>query len=57
MIGKSVRNPSALLVAPAILSCTLVGIDSVLVLWENLSNPLKARCRLARCHWNVEFNG
>ena len=41
--------------APVILSCTLVGLGSRLVPWENPSNMLKARCRPTKYHWNVEL--
>ena len=52
-VGKSTRTPSTLIVAPAISSCTLVGIYSGFFPWENLSNLLKDRCRLTRRHWCV----
>ena len=45
-VAKYVRYPSTLLVAPSISSRTLVGIDGGFVPWYNLSNMLKARCRL-----------
>ena len=45
-----------LFIAPAIASCTLVGIDGRFVPWENWSNLLKARCRPTKRHWNVELN-
>ena len=39
--GKSVRTPLTLVVAPDMMSCALVGINSGFVLWENSSNLLK----------------
>ena len=49
-VGKSVRTPSTLLVALAISSRTLVGLDGGFVPWDNSSNLLKAICRLTRRH-------
>ena len=54
-IGKSMRTPWKLLVAPNISSRTLFGINSGFVPWDNLSNLLKDRCRLTRRHWRVKL--
>ena len=56
-VRKSARIPLALLVAPVIFPCTLVGIDGGFVPWDNSSNLLKAICRLTKRHWIVELNG
>ena len=48
--------PSELLVAPTILSCTLVGIDGGFLPWYNSYNMFKARCRPTKHHWHVELN-
>ena len=40
-VRKSERNPSTLVVAPVMTSCTLVGIYDGFFLWYNLYNLLK----------------
>ena len=55
-VGKSSRISSMLLISPAILSRTLLGINGGFVPWENSYNLLNTICRLTRRHWRVEFN-
>ena len=43
-----------LLVAPVILPCTLVQVDTGFVPWDNSSNMLKASCIPTKRHCHVE---
>ena len=56
-VRKSARTLSTLLIAPAILSHTLVGIDGGFFPWYNLSNLLKSRYIPTRSHCSVDLNG
>ena len=40
-VEKFAKNPSTLLVYPAIISCTLGGINSKFFLWDKSSNLFK----------------
>ena len=42
VFGKSVRNPSTLVVSPAMAYCAIVGIDGAFVPWGNSSNLSKS---------------
>ena len=55
-VGKFVITPSKLLVAPAILSHTPVGIYGGFIPRDKSSNLLKARCIPTKFHWHVELN-
>ena len=54
-VRKSARSPSPVLVAPAVQSLSLVGLDGRFVPWDNLSKLLKDISRLTRRLCSVEL--